>query len=136
VHGGGAAVSKETVTGAEGEALIDYRPQQVGAYRIRASAELGGRRTSDEALVLVEPVGQEEREIAATPALLKQISEATGGRYLGQAGSLPALPLREPRVLHVNWRKDIQLWSRWWYFAVCVLLLGLEWSLRRRHGYL
>ncbi len=131
-----AAIAREVTTGAEGEASIEHRLSATGAYRILARAEIAGRRTEEEALVLVEPGGREEREPRATPALLKQLSEATGGRYLGQAGSLPDLPLREPRVLHVNWRKDLELWSRWWYLVIAIVLLGIEWLLRRRFGYL
>lgn len=129
-------IAREVVTGPEGEASIEHRLPATGAYRILARAEIAGRRTEEEALVLVEPGGREEREPRATAALLQQLSEATGGTYLGQAGSLPELALRQPRVLHVNWRKDFELWSRWWYLALAIVLLGVEWLVRRRFGYL
>jgi hypothetical protein len=130
------AIAREVVTGAEGEAGIEHKLGAPGAYRIHARAEIAGRKTEEEALVLVEPGGREEREPRATATLLRGLSDATGGKYLGQVGSLPDLPLREPRVLHVNWRKDLELWSRWWYLALAILLLGLEWIARRRYGYL
>ncbi len=133
---GAASLVREGLTGAEGELPLELKPKVTGPHRITASAELGGRRTSEEALILVEPAGQEEADPAATPALLQQLAATTGGRYLGQAPALPDLPFREPRVLHVNWRKDLELWSRWWSLGVCILLLGLEWMLRRRYGYL
>jgi uncharacterized membrane protein len=129
-------IAREVVTGAEGEAQIEHALGAVGAYRIHARADIGGRRTEEEALVLVELAGHEEREPRATPALLRQLSAATGGHYLGGAGALPELPFRQPRVLHVNWRKDIELWSRWWYLVACIGFLGLEWLVRRRYGYL
>jgi uncharacterized membrane protein len=134
--GGGKALATGAVTDSDGEIHVEHRPTAVGPYRIGASADLGGRRTTEDALVLVDPAGAEEREPRATPVVLKQIAEATGGTYLGQATSLPDLALHDPRVLHVNWRKDVELWSRWWSLGTCILLLGLEWLLRRRFGYL
>jgi hypothetical protein len=129
-------VARQGITDNEGEVRVEDRPSEVGPYRVRASAELAGRRTSEDALVLVEPAGPEEREPRATAVVLKQIAAATGGRYLGPASRLPDLAFLDPRVLHVNWRKDVELWSRWWSFCACVLLLGLEWLVRRRYGYL
>ena len=133
---GGKSRQADAVTSSEGEIALELRPTQMGPHRIRARSEIAGRPTEEEALVLGEPAGQEEAEPEATPALLRQLAEATGGRYLGQASKLPDLPFRDPRVLHVNWRKDVELWSRWWSLAVCIVLLGVEWLLRRRYGYL
>jgi uncharacterized membrane protein len=134
----GAARTREksAKTSSEGEIALELRPTRVGPHRIRARAQIAGRPTEEEALILVEPAGQEEAEPEATPNLLRQLAERSGGAYLGQASALPDLPFREPRVLHVNWRKDVELWSRWWSLAVAILLLGLEWVLRRRFGYL
>jgi uncharacterized membrane protein len=133
---GGKVVQTTALTSSEGEIALELRPGQMGPHRIRARATIAGRPTEEEALVLVDPAGQEEAEPEATPALLRQLASATGGLYLGQAASLPDLPFRDPRVLHVNWRKDVELWSRWWSLAACIFLLGLEWLLRRRFGYL
>ena len=133
---GGKADAGEAVTSTDGEIALELKPRQMGAHQIRARAQIAGRPTDDEALVLVDPAGQEESEPEATPSLLRQLSKATDGLYLGQASVLPDLPFREPRVLHVNWRKDVELWSRWWSLGICILLLGLEWLLRRRYGYL
>ncbi len=123
-------------TNGDGEIRLELKPQRPGAYKIVANASIGGRATREDALVLVEPTGSEEREPRATPALLKQISVVTGGRYLGQAEVLPELELVEPRLLRVNWRRDMELWSRWWTLLGCIFLLGLEWAMRRRFGYL
>jgi uncharacterized membrane protein len=132
----GVGSARETHTNNEGEVQLDLVPTREGAYRIAAEATIGGRRNQESALVLVEPVGPEEREVRATPALLKQVAEATGGRYLGQVGALPDLQFRQPRAVRVNWRRDVELWSRWWSLLVCLLALGLEWTIRRRFGYL
>ena len=74
---------------------------------------------------------------APTQDLLAVIAEATGARQLGPVGELPAdLPLAEPRVVRVDRRTDVELWSRPWLLIAALLFLGLEWGLRGRIGYL
>jgi uncharacterized membrane protein len=136
LSGGGKGLEGSARSDAQGEVQLEYTPAAAGAYRVRASATLGGRDTAEEELVLVEPSGPEERTLQATPDLLQRLSRRTGGRYLGQPAELPQLSFREPRVLQVNWQRDVELWSRWWSLLLVVLLLGAEWALRRRFGYL
>lgn len=127
---------REASTDGEGEIDLEFTPPSVGAYRIHAQAVIGGRETTEDALVLVDPAGPEEREPRAVPVLLRQLAQATSGRHLDNPSALPELPMNESKQLRVNWRRDIELWSNWWSLLVCVLLLGLEWLLRRRFGYL
>jgi hypothetical protein len=69
--------------------------------------------------------------------LLESIALATGGQALGAIDELPAdLPFAAPRVVRVDQRADVELWSRPSLLVVAVLLLGLEWLLRQRAGYL
>ena len=105
------------------------------ALRIRASAVLGGRRNTEEELLLVEPAGPEQSDPRALPSLLEQIAQVTGGRYLGKLDRLPELKLLPPEVVRVNWRRDIELWSRWWWLLGALALLALEWAVRRRFGH-
>ena len=74
---------------------------------------------------------------AAQDALLREIAEVTGGTYLGAAEELPRdLPLAEPRIVRVDRRADVELWSRPMLFFLALLFLGAEWGLRQRSGYL
>ena len=58
-------------------------------------------------------------------------------RQLGPVEALPAdLPMAEPRVVRVDRRSDVELWSRPWLLLAALMLLGLEWALRGRIGYL
>ena len=127
---------RTSYTNSEGEIALELTPTRVGAYRVRARGVVGGRSSEESALVLVEPAGPEEREPRARPDLLRQMAQATGGRYLGQPASLPDLEFRAPQSVRVNWRRDVELWSHWWSLLFCVLILGLEWAVRRRYGYL
>ena len=68
-------------------------------------------------------------------ATLEAIAAATGGRFLGAAEALPAdLPLLPARILRVDARRDVELWSRPLVLVVALVLLGLEWGLRQRSG--
>lgn len=82
-------------------------------------------------------VGGAERELV-DPSLnedvLKRSAQVSGGRYVParDAGTRPqllaALPLQGPE----RGRQD--LWNTGWAFGAVVLLLGVEWTLRRRWG--
>jgi hypothetical protein len=41
----------------------------------------------------------------------------------------------DPPVVEVGRAKDKPLWDRWYYLTALVGLLGAEWFLRRRFGY-
>lgn len=108
-----------------------------GVYRVTASAELGGKPVTARDLFLVRDVGAELDRPAARDALLREIAQVTGGAYLGAVEALPAsLPLAEPRIVRVDRRADVELWSRPMLFFLALLFLGAEWGLRQRSGYL
>ncbi len=130
-----AGLARAGQTDDTGELRVRYTPTTTGPHRITARATIGGRQTVEQELVLVDPAGPEQRDPRAVSELLQQISAITGGRYLGPARVLPELKLLPPRVVRVNWRRDVELWSRWWWLAGAVLLLALEWLVRRRHGH-
>lgn len=119
-----------------GEYMFSFKPNKNGIYRVRASVRINGRETTSEAIVLVMPDTVEQKDPAARPAPLQALARATGGRYLGAVDTLPDLPLREPRVQRVNWQRDLELWNRWWSLLTALALLGIDWLLRRKWGYL
>ncbi|MBL9014134.1 MAG: hypothetical protein JNL83_08150, partial [Myxococcales bacterium] len=70
-------------------------------------------------------------------ATLEAIAAATGGASLGMIEKLPSdLELDPPRVVRVDRRTDVELWSRPGLLFLVIGLLGLEWLLRQRSGYL
>jgi hypothetical protein len=108
-----------------------------GVYRVTAGAELAGRPVTARDIFLVRDVGAELDRPAAEDSLLREIAAATGGTYLGAAEELPRdLPLAEPRIVRVDRRADVELWSRPMLFFLALLFLGAEWGLRQRSGYL
>ena len=56
---------------------------------------------------------------------------------LGPIDTLPQnLGFDPPRIVRVDRRTDVELWSRPGLFVLVIGLLGLEWLLRQRSGYL
>jgi uncharacterized membrane protein len=129
-------IARRGRTDARGELRVRYQPPRVGAYRVRARAQLAGRDTREEALLLVRRGGLETRDPRARRGLLRTLAAASGGRFLGPAERLPELRFNKPRVLRVNWQRDVAIWTSGWALALVLLLLGVEWLLRRKAGHL
>ncbi len=77
---------------------------------------------------------REMNELRARPELLQSLAEATAGRFaaLADADRLPDwIPdaTRETRTRGA----DRPLWDRTWVLLTLAALLGVEWTLRRRH---
>jgi hypothetical protein len=77
---------------------------------------------------------QEMLSTTCNVELLQQLSEATGGSYLheSQIGKLPELlqPLSGGRIVH----STQPLWQSYYWFVLALMLLALEWILRKRSG--
>jgi hypothetical protein len=120
-----------------GRGRLELSPLPPGVYRVTASAELGGRPVTAQDIFLVRDAGAELDQPAAHDALLREIAAITGGTYLGAIDELPGdLPLAPPRIVRVDRRADVELWSRPLLFFLALLFLGAEWGLRQRSGYL
>ena len=79
---------------------------------------------------------EELQEIACNDGLLREISLASGGRFLReeQIGQLTELlsPLSTGHVVE----SETLLWQSYWWFLAIVGLLTIEWILRKRAGLL
>lgn len=127
----------DITTGEGGEAHHELPRLDAGVYRVIARAQVGERKVEASDIFLVRQASEELSRPAPTQELLQVIADVTGGTQLGPVEELPAdLPMAEPRVVRVDRRSDVELWSRPWLLVAALLLLGLEWGLRGRIGYL
>ena len=73
-------------------------------------------------------------QLAANEELLRQMAGVSGGQYLREENvdKLATLlaPMSQGRVEEI----DTILWQSWWWFIPIILLLTLEWILRKRAG--
>jgi len=135
-------VSEAKVTvGEDGTAVWELGNGDVqlgaGVYRVDGRATIAGRQVDASDIFLVREGGTELDRPVGDPATLEAIASATGGSALGPIDSLPrGLAFDPPRIVRVDRRTDIELWSRPGLLILVVGLLGLEWLLRQRSGYL
>lgn len=123
--------------GEDGTGTHDLAGLSPGAYRVEATADVAGRPVAAGDIFLVRDASAELDEPAGVPATLERIATSTGGRALGAIDALPGdLAFDVPRVVRVDERADVELWSRPGLIVLALLLLGLEWLLRQRSGYL
>ena len=74
---------------------------------------------------------------APRPDLMKALSKESGGALLDlKSGMWEDLEVVDPDIVEVDRRRNIELWDNAWALGLAVLLLALEWALRRRSGYL
>ncbi len=127
-----------TTTGADGTARVSFPSQPVGAYRVHAVAKAGDRVLGEgEDAVAVRTLGPELTDASVRMDLLSTIARDTGGKvYRLPLQSLPDLPLLDPPIVEVGRSRDRPLWDRWEWLLVLATVLGLEWVLRRRYGYI
>lgn len=134
----GRPVGLQTATtGQDGTARVEFPPPAPGPYKLIATASRNGvdLGRADDALA-VRAVGPELSDASVRPKLLEQVASVTGGRFFQlPQGSLPDLPLLDPPLVEVGRSKDRPLWDRWEVLILLIGLLGAEWFLRRRFGY-
>jgi uncharacterized membrane protein len=123
--------------GDDGTATYELGGLTPGVYRVHGSATVAGRQVQASDIFLVREGGSELDRPVGDRDMLESIAQATGGSALGPIDHLPSqLKLDPPRVVRVDRRTDIELWSRPLLLILIVGLLGLEWLLRQRSGYL
>jgi hypothetical protein len=113
-----------------------YLPRRPGGYLVRAQVtEPGGASAGEaEAGFALDLEAEEHRSIRANPGLLEGIARKTGGQMVALAEleafarDLPrrGAPITDPRTR--------PLWHGWIVFLTALVLVAVEWTLRRRRG--
>jgi hypothetical protein len=118
---------------ADGTIRLEFPPPEAGACKVV------GRATKDEKplgestdAVAVRAVGPALADARVNGVLLEEIARATGGKFFDSPQfQLADLPLREPPLVEIG----SSLWDRWYWLTVLVVVVGLEWAVRSRFGY-
>lgn len=109
-----------------------------GAYRVELSgvneAALGGVYST--LSVRAPPTENDNR--SADPAFLAKLAESSGGRLITENELEQAIRNFEPanQPLDLNKAEWMPLWNRSWLLSLLLLLLGMDFFLRRRNGLL
>lgn len=84
------------------------------------------RKGGDESPELVELTANEE--------LLKQMAQASGGQYYREEDAAKLVNALEPLSKGRIEESETVLWQSWWWFVPIIILLTVEWALRKRAG--
>jgi len=135
--------TQQLTVGDDGTRTVELGGLTAGVYRVQGKATIAGHQVDASDIFLVREGGSELDRPDGDRATLEVIAAATHGEALGPApgretiDALPAsLAFDPPRIIRVDRRTDVELWSRPGLLILVVGLLGLEWLLRQRSGYL
>jgi len=117
-----------------GTYVATYRPSQQGNYQITVSASVGGQKQSDETDFTVTSSFIELQDVSLNEPLLQQLAAATGGKYVRLSNWGRLLDDLKLQGRTVSYRKEWHLSTSPLPYAVLVLVLCVEWILRRRNG--
>jgi len=135
----GPQFSQEVILQDAGDGLYRATLQVLGGgeYQFRGVAEQSGRRIGeDSGRFTVEPFSLEFLNTRLNEPLLRQMAQATGGVY-GTPDSLANFVARLPlSSISRHETFDFALWGRTPVLLVLLLVLGVEWFVRKRQGML
>jgi len=125
------------LAGPDGNARVVLPPLPAGAYKATVTAKRGDGAVIGEAedAFVVAPASRELIEAAPRPDILQALADATKGRVVDASDALHTLPWRDPERVEVGQRTSKPLWDNWKVLVVLCLVVGAEWTLRRRWGY-
>ena len=118
-----------------GRYSAEFRFDEPGIYRVAAAAQRGATGSGRaERSILVGGADLEMADPRLNEQVLRRIATASGGSYLParQAAELSALlASAEPELSAPRLQ---ELWHNAWIFVGVMMLLAVEWTLRRRWG--
>jgi uncharacterized membrane protein len=134
---GGRVVERRIVQlNDNGAARVELPPLEAGAYVAEASVEYGSSAIKAGDAFVVEDTGIEHTRPFPRPDLLRKLSGATGGSFAAvEEGSLDDIKINEHKHYRVESSTTQPLLAIWWVLLTVVVLLGIEWWMRRRWGF-
>lgn len=109
---------------------------RVGRYKVTIEASgLQADALQIESIIEVKaPADVESHLLSCNETLLKEIAEKSGGTYLHESKASELLQLLTPFQRGKIVESDILLWQSYYWFLPIILLLAMEWWLRKRAG--
>lgn len=131
------SVARDVTTGPEGTGVLVFRDVPPGTYVIRVDARANGERIGRaEEPVIVEGSDVELAAPFPRPEILKALADGSGGRYFDVTDSLDDIEIRDARRVEVDRTRRIPVWDTLAALVALLVIVGLEWWLRRRAGLL
>ena len=138
---GEATLLAAAADGEEGEYSGEFIPTKEGTYRVEAEASLAGKVLGKDTTSFVAAFTYGESDDGLPrPDLLKQIAQSSKGEYFSidewNANALEKIAAKLESVApsQVVDQRQTRLWSNLWPFGMILLLLSIEWWMRRKWG--
>lgn len=134
VTSGGQTWNLEGATGADGTAILTFRPELRGAHRVEAKVTVGAATLGADATVFaVTNRDPELDEVAPDPEFLAWLAARGGGKFYATGERGPVV--RDASAGRTVWdRKEVPLWRSPALVSWIGLFAGLAWIVRRRAG--
>jgi hypothetical protein len=108
-----------------------------GVYRFQASTTINGKKESVNGEVLVKELQLESINLTADFTLLRKLSSQTGGRFYAESDmdklKNELSQLKAQGIIHSN-ETDLPFINLQWIFISILLLISLEWFIRKYSG--
>jgi hypothetical protein len=122
-----------------GRYLVNVEGIPVGDYSVKAEASLNNKsKLNASTSFTVEQLQLENRNYGLNKSLLEKLAQNSGGRYLHitEADSLLSIiktnyPGQDKQISTTN---EINLWNSVYLLSLVMILLSVEWFLRKRFG--
>ncbi|MBM2802560.1 MAG: Threonine dehydrogenase [Deltaproteobacteria bacterium] len=125
----------------EGEYTGEFIPTKEGTYRVEAEASLAGKVLGKDKTSFTAAFTYGETDDGRPRLdLLKQIAETSKGEYFSindwneKTVEKIAAKLESVAPSQIVEQRQTRLWSTLWPFGIILLLLSIEWWLRRKWG--
>jgi hypothetical protein len=108
-----------------------------GIYRYRATIERNGKKETDSGTFSVLPGDPEAQDLAADFDLLRRLSESSGGKFFkaGEINKLTQWLADNPAPARVRSDESFYpLVDLMWMFFLILLIVGVEWGIRKAEG--
>jgi hypothetical protein len=114
---------------------VALTPDQLGTYEIAAWASRHGRSVGEEKMRFQVVEGfSEEEDLRPDFDLLRELATVSSGRFF-RSDEFSAKLLKEfSDELERKGGQKVLLWNSPWLFSLIVLLLGVEWYMRKKRG--
>lgn len=109
-------------------------PLKAGAYEIAVAESPSAPRGDARLSLHVSDTGNPEwATLTMNRPLLETMAQNSGGRFLREEQAVTELPnLLQSMDRRQVITKETILWSSWWWFGAAIILLTIEWLMRKR----
>lgn len=114
----------------------DLIPPRDGSFTVTAAAILNGKKLGEDRQLLVCESGDREMaDLRAKPDLMAELARISGGKTFSLSEQSPQLTsvFGAPPPASIEYRHS-PLWDKWWWLGLILVLLTVEWSVRRLSG--